>query len=68
VKVKLNPVKSILEGKRVCSWTTRSSRDDEPEDRADGESAGAKSAHAHQLPADDFALLLRRRTLRVSPN
>ena len=37
-------------------------RHDEPEDRADGAAAGAqRSARAHQLSADDLALLLRRR-------
>ena len=63
VKVKLNPVRSILDGKRVVlvddsivRGTT--SRKIVKMVRA----AGAQgSARPHQLPADDLALLLRRR-------
>ena len=63
VKVKLNPVRSILEGRRVVLVDdSHRARDDEPEDRPDGASGGREgSARAHQLSADDLALLLRRR-------
>ena len=63
VKVKLNPVRSIIDGKRVVlvddsivRGTT--SRKIVRMVRARGR---ARSAHAHQLPADDLALLLWRR-------
>ena len=62
VRVKLNPVKSILQGRRVVlvddsivRGTT--SRKIVKMVRAAGRE---RSAHAHQLPADDFAVLLRR--------
>ena len=63
VKVKLNPVRSILEGKRVVlvddsivRGTT--SRKIVKMVRAAGAQRGAR---ANQLPADDLAVLLRRR-------
>ena len=63
VRVKLNPVKSILQGTpgRARRRLDRA-RHDEPEDREDGARGGRqRSAHAHQLSADDLAVLLRRR-------
>ena len=63
VKVKLNPVRSLLEGQRVVliddsivRGTT--SRKIVKMVRAAG---AARGARAHQLPADDLAVLLRRR-------
>ena len=63
VKVKLNPVRSILEGKRVILLDDSIVRGhDEPQDREDGEGGRrAGSPPAHQLSADDLAVLLRRR-------
>ena len=63
VKVKLNPVRSIIEGKRVVLVDDSIVRGhDQPQDRPHGARCGrARSAHAHQLPADHLALLLRRR-------
>ena len=63
VKVKLNPVRSILEGPAGRAGRRFDcARDDEPEDREDGARGGREgSARAHQLSADDLAVLLRRR-------
>ena len=62
VRVKLNPVRSILEGRRVIliddsivrGTTSRKIVQDGQGRR------GARSPHAHQLSADDLAMLLRR--------
>ena len=62
VKLKLNPVRSLLEGKRVILIDdsivrgTTSKQDRAPDSR----SRGQRSAYADLLPADDLALLLRR--------
>ena len=63
VKVKLNPVRSILDGQaRRARRRLDRARHDEPEDREDGARGRREgSARAHQLPADDLAVLLRRR-------
>ena len=63
VKVKLNPVRSILDGQaRHPGRRFARARDDEPEDRQDGARGRREgSARPHQLPADDLAVLLRRR-------
>ena len=63
VRVKLNPVKSILQGPpRRARRRLDRARHDQPEDRADGARRGReRSAHADQLSADDLAVLLRRR-------
>ena len=63
VKVKLNPVRSILEGRRVVLLDDSlvrgtTSRKIVKMVRAAGR---ARSAPAHQLSADDLAVLLRRR-------
>ena len=63
VKVKLNPVRSILEGKRVVlvdDSIVRGTTSRKIVRMVQGRRR-ARSAHAHQLPADDLALLLRRR-------
>ena len=61
VKVKLNPVRSILEGRRVDPvGRLDCPRYDEPEDREDGQGGRrARGAPAHQLSADHLTLLLR---------
>ena len=61
VKVKLNPVRSILEGKRVVLVDDSIVRGTtEPQDRPPGQGGGgARSARAHQLPAHRLAVLLR---------
>ena len=63
VKLKLNPVRRMLEGQaRGAGGRFDRARHDEPQDRAAGARRGRdRSPHAHQLPADDFAVLLRRR-------
>ena len=63
VKVKLNPVRSILEGQaRGAGGRLDRARHDQPQDRQDGARRGRRgSARAHLLSADDFAVLLRRR-------
>ena len=63
VKVKLNPVRSILEGKRVVLLDDSIVRGTTSRKIVqDGEGGRrARSAPADQLPADDLALLLRRR-------
>ncbi len=62
VKLKLNPVRDLLRRQaRGAGGRFDRARHDEPQDRtprARGGSGG--SAHAHQLPADGFAVLLRR--------
>ena len=63
VKLKLNPVRRMLEGQRVMLVDdSHRARHHQPQDRAPGARSGrGGSSRAHQLPADDFALLLRRR-------
>ena len=62
VKLKLNPVRRMLEGQRVVLVDdSHRARHHQPQNRAPGARSGRDgSARAHQLPADDFALLLRR--------
>ena len=62
VKLKLNPVRRMIEGQRVILVDDSIVRGHhQPQDRAAGAGRGGHgSSHAHQLPADDFALLLRR--------
>ena len=63
VRVKLNPVRSILEGKRVVlDRRLDRARHDQPQDRQDDQGGGREgSPHAHQLSAHHLAVLLRRR-------
>ena len=63
VKVKLNPVRSILERQaRDPRRRLDRARHDQPQDRADGAGRGREgSARPDQLSADDLAVLLRRR-------
>ena len=63
VKIKLNPVRSILEGKRVVLIDDSIVRGTTSRKIVKlVKAAGAQgSAHAHQLSADGLALLLRRR-------
>ena len=76
VKVKLNPVKELLAGKRVILIDdSHRPRHDEPQDRQDGPRGRRhRSAHADQLSADDIAVLLRNRyadeegTDRIEPH
>ena len=67
VRIKLNPVRSVLEGRRVVlDRRFDRARDDQPQDREDGPGGGRQGgAHADQLPADDLAVLLRRRHARA---
>ena len=62
VKLKLNPIRGLIEGKRVVLVDdSHRARHHQPQDRAHGAgSRRERSARAHQLPADDFAVLLRR--------
>ncbi len=62
VKLKLNPVRNLLEGKRIILIDDSIIRgDDEPQNCADGSLCrGEGSASAHQLSADDLALFLWR--------
>jgi len=67
VKVKLNPVRSVLNGRRWSGDDSLVARHDVAEDRAHGARRGREgSPCADQLPADDFAVLLRRRHARKS--
>ena len=63
VKLKLNPVRRMLEGQaRGAGGRFHRARHHQPQDRPHGARSGRhRSAHAHQLSAHDFALLLRRR-------
>ena len=62
VKLKLNPVRRMIEGQRVVLVDdSHRARHHQPQNRAPGaRSRRHGSSRAHQLPADDFALLLRR--------
>ena len=62
VKLKLNPVPRTAEGQtRGAGGRFDCARHYEPQDRASGaRSRGHRSSRAHQLPANDFAVLLRR--------
>ena len=62
VKLKLNPVRRMLEGQRVVLVDdSHRARHHQPQDRPPGARSGRhRSSRAHQLPADDFAVLLRR--------
>ncbi len=63
VKLKLNPVRHLLRRQaRGAGGRFHRARHHQPQDRPHG-AAGrrARSAPAHLLPADDFALFLRRR-------
>ena len=63
VKVKLNPVKSILDGKRVMLVDDSIVRGTTSRKIVRMIRAGrrTRSAHAHQLPPDDLPVLLRHR-------
>ena len=63
VRVKLNPVRSILAGPaRRARRRLDRARHDQPQDRQDGaRRRRERSPHADQLSADDLAVLLRRR-------
>ena len=63
VKLKLNPVRSLLRGQaRRADRRFDRARHHQPEDCAhDSQRRRERSAHAHLVPADDFALLLRSR-------
>ena len=59
VKLKLNPVRNLLAGRRIILIDDSIIRHDEPEDCAHGAAGGCDgSASAHQLPANHFSLLL----------
>ena len=62
VKLKLNPVPEIAARQaRRARGRFHRARHDQPQDRAHGaRSRRGRSSHAHQLPADNFAVLLRR--------
>ena len=62
VKLKLNPVpRAASRQARRARRRFHRARHDQPQDRAHGaRGRRRRSAHAHQLPADDFAVLLRR--------
>ncbi|MCK7517041.1 MAG: hypothetical protein MZV64_04620 [Ignavibacteriales bacterium] len=68
--MKLNPVRSILDGQRVVLVDDSIVRGTtQPQDRADDQGGGrARGARADQLPADDLALLLRRRHAAREPS
>ena len=62
VRVKLNPVRELLKGKRVVLLDDSIVRGTtSPQDREDGaRGRRVRGAHADQLPADDLPVLLRR--------
>ena len=62
VKLKLNPVRGTARRQaRGAGGRFHRARHHQPQDRAHGaRSRRHRSSHAHQLPADDFAVLLRR--------
>ena len=63
VKLKLNPVRGLIEGKRVILVDDSIVRGTTSRKivRMVREAGATRSPRAHQLPADDFSLLLRRR-------